>query len=1486
MKKSLYILILLLIGFSQNGNAQANLDFVSNLQCGDYTYCVDVRMAANSGSFDLGTSSFLIKYNTEAVSFKNYVAVAFDSAGTCVNAWSPQQIDVDTETGEISITVKLLNPNSSCIDINSTPKIIGTICFDIEQQGGNPNIIFDAQNTNLNRNTPDNGTNAITINNFDSLNTAGVLACDCIGVGTACDDNNVYTTNDIFDINCECNGEILDADNDGIPDGIDPCIDIVYEAEDAFYYGTGIGTNHLQFYGNGFIDYQAWQSDTLLFTIDITNPGAHDITIRYANGNSWNRRLQVKIDSIVTHQDLQFPTTDTSWKVWDTLMINHNFTIGTHTILLTPPPSYAWAEPNIDRLTVSKCNGCATAGQSCDDNDPCTTSDLIDINCNCAGVFQDADNDNVCDSLDICPNGDDNLDTDIDGIPDACDSCDNTLIGMFCDDGNPCTINDTYDSNCNCIGTSIGNDTDGDGVCDAHDVCIGGDDNLDTDEDGIKDFCDTCDDRLVGMPCDDGNPCTVLDVYNAACGCGGIPIYVDISANLTDVSCNGFDDGIVDISVAGAFGELDYKWNTGDSISDLYNLAPGNYAVTVTDFRNCKDSTAYVISEPDALATTYNSVATADSTGSISLSVIGGIQPYTYNWASGDSTSNINNLIPYTYEIDIIDSNNCVQNLKIDVYPDDMCIDTVIQTEDGILSGFGKDIWNERYALGDGFIYLTDDTTETATFSINIPADGFYTIGFRYTDQWATRNVKIIIDGVVEFEELGFPRTYDWGNWQKLEFVDFFTAGTHQLVLAHANHNWGPWIDFISICDDVTVPIALDADIIDNICYADSIGSITILPTGGTRNYTYAWSTGETTATISNLLAGDYFITVTDEVGQTAIDTFRVEQPNEIIPIFTIRDAYCKGSTNGRADVEVTGGTTNYSYNWSNGPTWKSTYNVPAGTYTLTVTDANGCIDIADVIIGEPDDLTATFNNTVSAGNDGTIDLTPIGGNTPYTFFWKDSVTTEDRTNMAVGYYKVTITDTLGCRLQTATSVYPAGLCLDTIMEAEEGIYNNINYNIWTSDSATGRGYIHFSADSLGQASYTFTIAQEGYYAVGFRYSNQSIYTRQLRIDLDNVMIFENFDFPSTGVWNNYKFIDFDKYYTAGTYTITLRYRQNWSPRIDFLTVCDLSLEGLTTKIDIDCFGETDGMITTSIDGGRIPYQYLWSTNDTTTMLTNLAAGTYTVSVTDTLNQVFTETINIISPNALTISSNLTDATSGSNGAIDITPNGGTANYTFLWNNGSTTEDRTNLNPGMYYLTLTDANNCEAIDSFPIYDINGNLPVDLIQFEALPIGDAIQCNWSTASEFNNKGFWLQRSLDGFEFRNIAWIDGKGTTTEINDYGFLDELVIPNTIYYYRLLQVDFDEKFEYSNIVNAQINQTFGGVSIYPNPTSDILNIQFEKSFTGNIRIVDLLGREMLNEIVDNESVVNYDLNEFSNQIYFLIIEGDEVQYVQKILKK
>jgi len=172
--------------------------------------------------------------------------------------------------------------------------------------------------------------------------------------------------------------------------------------------------------------------------------------------------------------------------------------------------------------TPDACDNCdnTTTGTACNDNDPCTTNDEIDSNCNCAGTLADADNDGVCDANDICSSGDDNADTDGDGTPDACDNCDNTLTGTACDDNDACTTGETYDANCNCGGGTI-QDADNDGVCDANDVCSSGDDNADADGDGTPDACDNCDNSTVGNACDDNDACTSNDVLDSNCNCAG-----------------------------------------------------------------------------------------------------------------------------------------------------------------------------------------------------------------------------------------------------------------------------------------------------------------------------------------------------------------------------------------------------------------------------------------------------------------------------------------------------------------------------------------------------------------------------------------------------------------------------------------------------------------------------------------------------------------------------------------------------------------------------------------------------------------------------------------------------------------------------------------------------------------------------------------------------------------------------------------------------
>lgn len=196
-----------------------------------------------------------------------------------------------------------------------------------------------------------------------------------------------------------------------------------------------------------------------------------------------------------------------------------------------------WANP-----TLFPCGDC-DPGSTCDDGDPCTTNDQYDTACNCAGTLLDTDGDGICDTEDKCPGYDDKLDADQDGIPDGCDDCSETA-GTSCDDGDPCTTNDQYDADCNCVGT-LAADTDRDGIADSCDECPGHDDRIDSDEDGIPDGCDACV-GMTGLPCDDGNSCTIDDTYDENCNCVGVLTADSDNDGVCDAldQCPGSDDGL------------------------------------------------------------------------------------------------------------------------------------------------------------------------------------------------------------------------------------------------------------------------------------------------------------------------------------------------------------------------------------------------------------------------------------------------------------------------------------------------------------------------------------------------------------------------------------------------------------------------------------------------------------------------------------------------------------------------------------------------------------------------------------------------------------------------------------------------------------------------------------------------------------------------------------------------------------------------------
>ncbi|WP_276505100.1 SprB repeat-containing protein, partial [Terrimonas pollutisoli] len=193
---------------------------------------------------------------------------------------------------------------------------------------------------------------------------------------------------------------------------------------------------------------------------------------------------------------------------------------------------------------------------------------------------------------------------------------------------------------------------------------------------------------------------------------------------------------------------------------------------------------------------------------------------------------------------------------------------------------------------------------------------------------------------------------------------------------------------------------------------------------------------------------------------------------------------------------------------------------------------------------------------------------------------------------------------------------------------------------------------------------------------------------------------------PYTYVWSNGASTQDITALVAGIYSVTVTDANNCTATISVTITQPAAALALTSsKVDVLCFGNATGSVDLTVNGGTAPYTYVWSNGASTQDITALAAGTYTVTVTDNNNCTATTSITIGQPAAaLALSEAHVNVLCFGNatGSVDLTVNGGTAPYTYVWSNGASTQDITALVAGTYSVTVTDANNCTATTSVTI----------------------------------------------------------------------------------------------------------------------------------------------------------------------------------------
>lgn len=472
--------------------------------------------------------------------------------------------------------------------------------------------------------------------------------------------------------------------------------------------------------------------------------------------------------------------------------------------------------------------------------------------------------------------------------------------------------------------------------------------------------------------------------------------------------------------------------------------------------------------------------------------------------------------------------------------------------------------------------------------------------------------------------------------------------------------------DVVTIFFSDTVFVNPTADVIA--CSGD-LTNLFSNPSGGTSPFTYIWSNGQTTENIT-ASAGTYSVMVTDQFGCGSGASITVNNPDQLLVSTSTTVTSVDGACDGTATVNISGGVGPYSVLWSDGQTTATATNLCAGLYTATVTDANGCIREVSVVVNDPlcnnlNITIASFTDVTCYGfNNGSAQTTTTGGVGPFTYSWNTNPVQndEDAIDLSAGVYEVTVTDgATGCQSVATVTINQPTIITNTITSSDATSIGGTDGEA-TANPSGGTPPYQYSWVPSSQTTQTASNLSAGTYYVTIVDDNSCIKT-------DSVLI-------------------------------------NQPPCNNFLLA--------VSPTNISCNGETDGSASLIIAHGTPPYSITWTDAASNVIATDvtsvsgLAAGSYTVEVTDDSNCTTFKTFDITEPDALSIGLLPTNVScfNAGDGTIDLSVSGGTFSYSFEWYLGtrliSTSEDITNLSPGTYSVIVTDANGCQISASVGI----------------------------------------------------------------------------------------------------------------------------------------------------------------------------------------
>lgn len=785
---------------------------------------------------------------------------------------------------------------------------------------------------------------------------------------------------------------------------------------------------------------------------------------------------------------------------------------------------------------------------------------------------------------------------------------------------------------------------------------------------------------------------------------GGPTAPLNTTAIVTDLSCYNNASGAIDITITGGTTPYSVNWSGPNSFSstaqDIINLDSGLYTLDVLDANGCTATFSFNVSQPDSIVITPTPIdPTCGLTdGSISVSVTGGTitTDYGYQWTDLTTSTTLgttnteSNLGAGNYQIDVVDDNGCTASDVVSLSDANAPPLSAVVTDVGC-NGDSTGAINLTVGGTNSYMYSWDDPANSTTEDIFSLYAGTYNVIVNDTSTGCTAALSVTVNeppvltltgvssdlfcngdgsGAIDITVSGGTTSYIYGwsttNGSGLipnnEDQTGLGAGTYQVIVQDANSC--QQISSFTLIEPTAITVT--GTTADNICFGATNGSITINVANGIPPYTYSWTGGTISSNqnLSNLAAGTYNLTITDNNSCTKDTVFTINEPPQVIFNVTTVDANCTFS-DGSATANVSGGTATagYTYDWSpNGYTGDGTNsysNIPAGTYILNVVDDNSCSTDTTITINNIGGPVVTVDNVTNVScngsSDGAINVTVTLGTAPYSYVWNPNAISqvEDPTGLPADVYTLQVTDATGCMtFQTATVTEPAAITASaTSNDATCGVCNG---DATIAPTGGTGAYSYLWSD--GQTNANATSLCAGVYTVQVTDANNCAY---------------NIDVPISNIGGP----------TGETTSIT----------------------------DVTCGGGNDGQVGITPTGGTAPYNIYWPHNGSiANPLTNMSAGTYYVEITDDNGCIRVTSVDVAQPPVITPVATITPAScGGSDGEVLVSSTGGTGTLTYAWSSSAnTTNDETGLPQGSVTVTVSDAAGCSVSDTYFVPGIN------------------------------------------------------------------------------------------------------------------------------------------------------------------------------------